>query len=216
MPKSAGELTFVHAAFGSSALATAIGFLVMTTGATSSGAIVIGFVGYLHEVVAVPSTIATIGVVVLLAAIVAWGIGESVKLAAVITMVEIGGLLLIIGAGTTKGADVAAVLPEVVSLAAWSQAAAILSGAVLAFLAFVGFEGIVNWPRRRKIRCAPCRVRRSSRWWWFSGLYFMVTLIAVALVPLDRLGGSDTPLTLRSSDQERASISAPSLTCSLG
>ncbi|MDH3663832.1 MAG: hypothetical protein OEU92_28095, partial [Alphaproteobacteria bacterium] len=87
LPKSAGEAMFVQAAFSMPAFATAVGFLVMTTGIISSGAIVIGFVGYLHEVVAVSSALATIGVVVLLAAIAAWGIGESVALAAVVTVV---------------------------------------------------------------------------------------------------------------------------------
>ena len=196
VPKSAGEAMFVHAAFGKPALATAIGFLVMVTGVISSGAIVIGFVGYLHEVVAVPSTLATVGVVALLATIVAWGIGESVMLAAILTVAEIVGLLLIIGAGIMKGPDVVAVLPDVVSPVGWSEGAAILSGAVLAFFAFVGFEDIVNVAEEAKdpVRTVPRATIITLV--VSSGLYFLVAVIAVALVPLDRLGGSDAPLAL--------------------
>ena len=196
VPKSAGEAMFVHAAFGKPVLATAIGFLVMITGIISSGAIVIGFVGYLHEVVAVPSTLATVGVVTLLALIVAWGIGESVMLAAILTVAEIVGLLLIIGAGLLKGPDVVAVLPEVVSPSAWSEGAAILSGAVLAFFAFVGFEDIVNVAEEAKdpVRTVPRATIITLV--VSSGLYFLVAVIAVALVPLDQLGGSDAPLAL--------------------
>ena len=196
VPKSAGEAMFVHAAFGKPALATAIGFLVMITGIISSGAIVIGFVGYLHEVIAVPSTLATVGVVALLATIVAWGIGESVMLAAILTVAEIVGLLLIIGAGMLKAPDIAAVLPEVVSPVGWNEGATILSGAVLAFFAFVGFEDIVNVAEEAKdpVRTVPRATIITLV--VSSGLYFLVAVIAVAVVPLDQLGGSDAPLAL--------------------
>ncbi len=196
VPKSAGEAMFVQSAFGSPILATAIGILVMTTGIISSGAIVIGFVGYLHEVVAVSSTLATVGVVVLLAAIAAWGIGQSVMLAAVVTVVEVGGLLLIIGAGSMHAPDIARVLPEVITPAGWGEGAAILSGAVLAFFAFVGFEDIVNVAEEAKdpVRTVPRATIITLV--VSSSLYFLVALIAVAIVPLDQLGGSDAPLAL--------------------
>ncbi|MGI9416882.1 MAG: APC family permease [Geminicoccaceae bacterium] len=196
VPKSAGEAMFVQAAFGNPVLATVVGFLVMTTGVISSGAIVIGFVGYLHEVVAVPSTLATIGVVALLAAIAAWGIGESVMLAAIITIVEIGGLLLIIGAGSLHAPDIVETLPAVITPAGWSVGAAILSGAVLAFFAFVGFEDIVNVAEEAKdpVRTVPRATIITLV--VSSSLYFLVALVAVAIVPLDQLGASDAPLAL--------------------
>ena len=196
VPKSAGEAMFVQEAFGNAAFATVIGFLVMTTGIISSGAIVIGFVGYLQEIMAVPSAIAIVGVVALLTAIAAWGIGESVMLAAIITVVEIGGLLLIIGAGSLHAPDIVEVLPEAVTPTGWSEGAAILSGAVLAFFAFVGFEDIVNVAEEAKdpVRTVPRATIITLV--VSSGLYFLVALIAVALVPLDRLGGSDAPLAL--------------------
>ena len=196
VPKSAGEAMFVQAAFGWPAFATIIGFLVMTTGIISSGAIVIGFVGYLQQVVSVSPTIATIGVIILLAAIAAWGIGESVMLAAVVTIVEIGGLLLIIGAGLMHGPDIAEALPVVVTPAGWSEGAAILSGAVLAFFAFVGFEDIVNVAEEAKdpVRTLPRATIITLV--VSSSLYFLVALVAVALVPLDSLGSSDAPLAL--------------------
>ncbi len=196
VPKSAGEAMFIQAAFGSPAFATVIGFLVMTTGIISSGAIVIGFVGYLQEVVAVPSTFAIVGVIALLAAIAAWGIGESVMLAAIVTVVEIGGLLLIIGAGFLNGPDIVEALPAVVTPADWNVGAAILSGAVLAFFAFVGFEDIVNVAEEAKdpVRTVPRATIITLV--VSSSLYFLVALVAVAVVPLELLGVSDAPLAL--------------------
>ena len=196
LPRSAGEAMFVKSAFQSPAFATIVGFLVMTTGVISSGAIVIGFVGYLHEVVALSPTLATIGVVVILAAIAAWGIGESVMLAAIVTLVEIGGLLMIIGAGLMNGPDIMGAIPNVVTPGGWNEWSAIISGAVLAFFAFVGFEDIVNVAEEAKdpVRTVPRATIITLV--VSSSLYFLVALIAVAVVPLDQLGDSEAPLAL--------------------
>ena len=196
VPKSAGEAMFVQAAFKMPAFATLIGFLVMTTGIVSSGAIVIGFVGYLQELIQLPAPVTIIVVVVLLAAIAAWGIGESVMLAAIVTVVEIGGLLLIIGAGILADGSIIQVVPEVVSPAGWNEWSAILSGAVLAFFAFVGFEDIVNVAEEAKdpVRTVPRATVITLI--VSSGLYFLVALVAVAVVPLDQLVASDAPLAL--------------------
>ncbi|MGH1480945.1 MAG: APC family permease [Geminicoccales bacterium] len=196
LPQSAGEAVFVHAAFRKPVLATAIGFLVMTTGIVSSGAIVIGFVGYLKEFVDLPPSLVIAGVVMLLALIAAWGIGESVGLAAVLTAVEVGGLLLIIGAGMIEPSVVISALPEVLSPAGWPEWSAIISGAVLAFFAFVGFEDIVNVAEEVKdpVRNVPRAIIITLV--VSSSLYFLVALVAVAVVPLDQLGESDAPLAL--------------------
>jgi amino acid transporter len=196
VPKSAGEAMFVQAAFRMPAFATLIGFLVMTTGIISSGAIVIGFVGYLQELVQLPAPVTIIAVVALLAAIAAWGIGESVMLAAIVTVVEISGLLLIIGAGVWADGSIVQAVPEVVSPAGWNEWSAILSGAVLAFFAFVGFEDIVNVAEEAKdpVRTVPRATIITLV--VSSSLYFLVALVAVAVVPLDQLGASDAPLAL--------------------
>ncbi|MGI9435791.1 MAG: APC family permease [Geminicoccaceae bacterium] len=196
LPRSAGEAMFVQAAFHRPALATAIGFLVMTTGIVSSGAIVIGFVGYLQEFIDLPPTVVIIAVVALLALVAAWGIGESVMVAAIVTVIEVGGLLLIIGAGMTELPDVIDALPEVVSVTAWSEWSSIISGAVLAFFAFVGFEDIVNVAEEAKdpVRTIPRATIITLV--VSSSLYFLVALVAVAIVPLDQLGASAAPLTL--------------------
>lgn len=196
LPRSAGEAMFVQTAFRKPVLATAIGLLVMTTGIISSGAIVIGFVGYLQEIITLPPTPVIIGVVALLALIAAWGIGESVALAAVVTVVEVGGLLLIIGTGMIELPVVMSALPKVVDVSGWSEWPAIVSGAVLAFFAFVGFEDIVNVAEEAKdpVRTVPRATIITLV--VSSSLYFLVALVAVATVPLDQLGESDAPLAL--------------------
>ncbi len=196
VPKSAGEAMFVQAAFKMPAFAMLIGFLVMTTGIVSSGAIVIGFVGYLQELVQLPASVTIIAVVALLAAIAAWGIGESVMLAAIVTVVEISGLLLIIGAGIMADGSIVQAVPEVVSPAGWNEWSAIVSGAVLAFFAFVGFEDIVNVAEEAKdpVRTVPRATIITLI--VSSSLYFLVALVAVAVVPIDQLGASDAPLAL--------------------
>lgn len=196
VPKSAGEAMFVQTAFRIPAFATLIGFMVMTTGIVSSGAIVIGFVGYLQQLIQLPAPMTIIVVVALLAGIAAWGIGESVMLAAAVTIVEIAGLVLVIGAGMMTGEQILQSVPEVVAPAGWNEWSAILSGAVLAFFAFVGFEDIINVAEEVKdpVRTVPRATIITLV--VSSSLYFLVALVAVAVVPQDQLVNSDAPLAL--------------------
>ncbi|MEL6964144.1 MAG: amino acid permease [Pseudomonadota bacterium] len=196
VPKSAGEAMFVQSAFLIPAFATLIGFMVMTTGIVSSGAIVIGFVGYLQQLVQLPAPITIVFVVALLAGIAAWGIGESVMLAAIVTLVEIAGLLLVIGAGLMTGGQIVEAVPDVIAPVGWNDWSAILSGAVLAFFAFVGFEDIINVAEEAKdpVRTVPRATIITLV--VSSSLYFLVALVAVAVVPLDQLGLSEAPLAL--------------------
>ena len=95
-PESAGEAAYVREGFGRRDLATAVGLLVATAGCVSAAAMANGFAGYLAEVVEIPKVICITAFVILLVVVAAWGVAESVTLAGLITVIEIGGLLLII------------------------------------------------------------------------------------------------------------------------
>jgi amino acid transporter len=95
-PRSAGEAVYVQEGLGRPRLAQGVGLLVALSGAVSAATITNGFVGYLGELVEVPRAFAILAMLVSLGLIAAWGIGQSVLLAGVLTLVEIGGLLLVI------------------------------------------------------------------------------------------------------------------------
>ena len=102
-PVSAGEAAYVRAAFRSRALSTAIGLLTIVTGVVSSAAVTLGSAGYIQQFVDLPRAPIVAMVVLALGAVAAWGILESVVLASLFTLIEVGGLVTIIVAGIHAG-----------------------------------------------------------------------------------------------------------------
>lgn len=194
-PRSAGEAVYVSAGFGAPWLATFVGLLVALVGIVSSAAIANGFVGYARHFIDLPAGAIITILVVLLGAVAAWGITESVALAATVTLVEIAGLLLVIVVGVGGDTDAVIIPSEAVPLD-WVVVSGVLAGAILAFYAFLGFEDMVNLAE--EVRDAP-RVMPQAIIITLAitgVLYVAVATIAVRVVPLDLLAGAEAPLAL--------------------
>src|SRR5689334_19687635 len=137
-PVSAGEAAYVRAAFGSRPLSTGTGVLTIIIGVVSSAAVTRGAAGYIQQLVYLPEKLIVVSVVILLGAVAAWGILESVLIAALFTLIEVGGLLLIIIAAVGAGSPAVSGLMR--SVPATSALSGIAFGSLLAFFAFIGFE----------------------------------------------------------------------------
>ena len=72
--------------------------MTFVIGVVSSSAVTLGSAGYVAQFVDLPQGLIVVLVVVALGAVAAWGILESVLLASVFTLIEVGGLLAIIAA----------------------------------------------------------------------------------------------------------------------
>lgn len=196
-PVSAGEAVYVQKGLGLRPLSIAVGILISLAGMVSAAAISKGFVGYFQQFVAVPDVLAIIGLVFTLGAVAVWGIGQSIMIAAAMTVLEILGLVLIIVVGSPALAELPARLPEAIDLmgegVVWQ---AVLLGAFLAFYAFLGFEDMVNVaeevknPRRNLPRAMILALIISGL------LYFLVSLVAVLVVSPETLSASTRPLAL--------------------
>jgi len=196
-PVSAGEAAYVKAAFRSRSLSTMTGLLTIVIGVISAAAVSIGSAGYIREFIDLPQYVIVIAVVGALGLIAAWGILESVLLAGLFTLVEIGGLVAIIVAGTRADIDVVSALPQLLAppleISAW---AGIAFASLLAFFAFIGFEDLANVveevrePERTMPRAIAFTLVISIV------LYFWVAAIAILAVPLERLSTSSAPLSL--------------------
>ncbi|MDP6953586.1 MAG: amino acid permease, partial [Alphaproteobacteria bacterium] len=190
-PKSAGEAVYVNAGFKRAWLAALIGLMVVAVGTISSAAIANGFAGYARQFVDLPPWILIIGVLILLTAIAVWGITESVTLAAIVRVLEIGGLLLIVAVGANAAAK--APLPDF-SLGESGLAIGVLGGAVLAFYAFLGFEDMINVveetrdPGRTMPRAIVLTLIVTTV------LYIVVAGVAVLVVPIAELAMAEAPL----------------------
>jgi basic amino acid/polyamine antiporter, APA family len=197
MPVAAGEAAYVREAFQSDRLGAGVGLLVVAIAIVSSAAISVGSAGYVGVFLALPESLLIAGVVLTMGAIAAWGIKESVTFAGAMTVIEVGGLLLLILAGFWSRPDLAARLPEMVpGLGSPLAIGAIASAALLAVFAFIGFEGIVNIaeevhePKRTLPRAIFITLALTS------ALYVLVVGVALIAVPSAELAASKAPLAL--------------------
>jgi basic amino acid/polyamine antiporter, APA family len=201
-PQAAGAALYAHKAFGVQFVTFLVAFVVMCSGITSASTASRFFAANFFT--AFHFNWGTAGIVVvalvfmaLLAAVNLRGVGESVKLNVLLTIIEITGLLLVIlvGLWAFTGGDV-----DFSRVVAFDTAAdknvflAVTTATSLAFFAMVGFEDSVNMAEEIKdpVKVFP-KVLLSGL--FIAGLvYVIVAVVAVALVPIGTLESSDTPL----------------------
>lgn len=144
-PRAAGAALYVQQGFDAPRLALAVGLLVTLAGTVSAAALVNAFTGYFTSYVPAPQAAVIITTALALAGLAAWGIAQSVAVAAAITVIEIGGLVVVIALGVPSLAELPThagdFLPSPIGNAGVS---AILLGVTLAFYAFIGFEDMID------------------------------------------------------------------------
>lgn len=192
-PVSAGEAAYLREAYGSRLASTATGLLTVVIGLVSAAAVALGSAGYLHALVPAPRPLLVVAVVLVLGAVAAWGILQSVVVASLFTLVEVGGLVVIIMAG----AD----LPFLSVLATLPPAdPAVLSGiaaaSLLAFFAFIGFEDLANIAEEAKDPHRTLPLAMVLTLVIATVLYVLVAAVAVSAVPPAELAASEAPLSL--------------------
>lgn len=196
-PVSAGEAAYVSAGFRSRAMSMLTGWLVIVAGVVASATIAIGCAGYIRSFVDVPTPVLAAGVVVAMGLVAAWGITESVMFAALLTLIEAGGLLFLIFVGFTFESDLLIRIPETVppagDAAIWIG---IANAGLLAVFAFIGFEDMVNIAEETKNpgRTMPLAIFLTLL--ITAILYTLITVVAVFAVPPARLAASEAPLSL--------------------
>lgn len=195
LPVSAGEAAYVREGFQSDLLSLFVGLLVIAAGSVSAAAICVGSAGYIRFFLDVPELVIIVSVILLMGAIAAWGIVESVTFAAILTVIEIGALLVIAALGIYYQPEILTRVPEVIPLTYEpSHWAAIMSAGLLAFFAFVGFEDLVNVAEEVK---EPEKTLPKAIFLTLiisTLIYVVVVGVSVLVVPMDVLAGSRAPL----------------------
>jgi amino acid transporter len=140
-PEAAGAVSYVRHGFGSDRLALATGIAVTVAVAVSAASIARGAANYLVLLVPLPTPLLVALLVVAFTLIAAWGVRESVGLAATIGAFEIAGLAAAAAVGFAIAPEyhLRGMLPA--DAQAWQGTVA---GAFIAFFAFIGFETLVN------------------------------------------------------------------------
>jgi len=196
MPNSAGEALYVRTAFGSSGLSLTVGLLVAAAGIISAAGVVVGGVGYIRTLIAVPETLGIVALCLLLGGVAVWGIRQSTWAAAALTLIEIGGLALVLWTGATMEASAGLPVGEILAPSVPLPMLGLFAGALLAFYAFIGFEDIVNIAEEviDPLRTMPVAIVATLV--TAGALYLAVSVAALVILPLTELAGAEAPLAV--------------------
>jgi basic amino acid/polyamine antiporter, APA family len=195
-PRAGGASVFAERAFGLPVVSFLVGFSMLAAGVTSAAGLALAFSGeYLATFVDVPAVPAAIVFLALVAGLNARGISESLKSNMVMTVIEVSGLVIVIvvvaimvGGGNGEFSRVGQFPPGS------TPALAVLSGAIVAYYSFVGFETSANVVE--EIR-EPSRIYPRAL---FGALvtagvvYALVGVASAIALPPERLADSSGPL----------------------
>jgi APA family basic amino acid/polyamine antiporter len=201
-PQAAGAALYVHKAFGIQFVSFLVCFIVMSSGVTSASAASRAFAvnlvaGFGLDLGSGGVLLIALAFILLVMFVNFRGVTESVMLNVVLTLIELSGLLLVILISLWAIAGGNADFSRVVAFEAPEDKGVLLAVSTatsLAFFAMVGFEDSVNMAEETK---DPSRIFPRIM---LTGLgitatvYVLVSICAVALVPIGELAGNETPL----------------------
>lgn len=195
-PRAGGAAYVTYRAFKNGFLAYVVGLAVLASGLTSMATAARVFAGYLTGMgLNISPTLAAVLFSAFVAIIVFWGIRQSLFANGLLTIIEVSGLLfiLVVGMsyiGSTNYLD-ATTIQNPSGEIGFSL---MLTGAVLTFYSFIGFEDMLNVaeevknPRQTMPRGLILAVLISSL------IYIGISIIAVSVIPPEVLSGSEQPL----------------------
>ncbi|WP_459547228.1 APC family permease [Nocardia sp. X0981] len=201
-PQAAGAALYTHKAFGIHFVTFMVTFTVMSSGITSAATAAKAFASNFGAAFALDLgdgfavTLIALAFMAVVAAVNLRGVGESVKANVLLTCVELSGLLIVICIGMWALGTGEGDFGRIVDFDTGDRTAfgGVIAATTLAFFAMVGFEDSVNMAEETK---EPSRIFPKIL---LTGLlitgaiYVLVSITAVALVPLEQLSEGDTPL----------------------
>ncbi|MFD1721566.1 APC family permease [Amnibacterium endophyticum] len=202
-PQAAGAALYVHKAFGIHFVTFVVMFVVMSSGITSASAASVAFAANFEAAFGIDAgaggalAVALVFMLLILAVNLR-GVAEGVGLNVVFTLIELSGLLLVLLLGSFAIFGGQADFSRVVLFeteegrSVWL---ALSTATSLAFFAMVGFEDSVNMAEETKdpSRTFPRMLLTGLS--LAAVLYVLVSVVAVAVVPVGELAASETPLT---------------------
>jgi APA family basic amino acid/polyamine antiporter len=187
-PKASPEFQYTELAFGTTAGFVA-GWLMLLGDIAAAASVALGFGGYLGHLVGTSTVLGAALLVLGTALLMYAGIAHSVALAALLTSLEVAGLLFIIAVGIPSW-------PTLDFRVSSDAATGIFGAATLIFFAFLGFDELGNLAEemRRPERDLPRALFIALG--ATTAIYVAVALSATAVVPVSVLGESSAPLAL--------------------
>lgn len=195
-PRAGGAAVFAERAFRRPVISFLVGFSMLAAGVTSAAGLSLAFAGdYFGTFVDAPERLVAVLFLFAVAALNARGIRESLGANVAMTIIEVSGLvvivvlaLVVLGRGDGDLGRVTRFADDT------TPALAVLSGAILAYYSFVGFETSANVVEEvRDVRRVYPRALFGALL-TAGAVYVAVGLAAVAVVEPETLAGSSGPL----------------------
>lgn len=195
-PVSAGEAVYVYEGFGSEKLSVLVGVTIAMSGMLSSATIIHGFYGYLSTFWDISPFLISGFLIISLALLAIWGIGESVKVASLFTIFEVFGLLLVIFVAAPHVSFDITAFSKIVPPLNFALYHSIILGSFLAFYAFIGFEDMVNIAQEVKDPSKTMPKAIVIVLMIATLLYIAISFVSISLVPVNDLSSTSAPLAV--------------------
>jgi amino acid transporter len=197
-PRAAGAAYVVQRAFGAPYVSYVVGLAVVASGLTSIATGSRVFAGVLQPWLGgAPVVLLALGFLALISLVNFRGITESLLVNVLCTIVEVGGLVFVIVVGSRFWGTVDYFETPMGHGGEGLTLELVLSGAVLTFYAFVGFEDLLNLAEETKNprRTMPLGIVFALL--VVTVLYIAVSVTAVSVVPFAKLAdvSNGAPLT---------------------
>jgi basic amino acid/polyamine antiporter, APA family len=184
--KNAPEFQYMSMAFGNTT-GFLTGWLILWATVISLAAVAHGFAGYMERIAGLPHLPVAIGLVIICSLVVFIGVGQSIILSGVLTVLAAAGLILIIVIGIPSFGQVSLLeMPDGIS--------GVIGAAPLVFFAYLGFEAIANLAEEMKNpqRDLPKAILMALG--FSMVLYLLVSVSAVSVLGWQDLSQSSGPL----------------------
>ena len=196
-PRAAGAAYVTERAYGFSLLSFMVGLALVCSGLTSIATQSQVFAANIAELFGlknIPLSWFALGFLLILTGIVFRGIRESMWVNVLCTLVEAGGLILVVAVGASYWGSVD-YLETPVSLGGDPAGLLVMQAAVLAFFAFIGFEDMYNVAE--EVRQPECNLPLGLILAMAGAalLYIAVAVTAVSVVPWGELAEAPGPIT---------------------
>ncbi len=188
-PKSAAEYYYIKNAFKKDWLAFNIGWIEIFADVIATSAVSLGFAGYFYALFGTPIVWSALGLIFVMSVVNFWGIKQSADINTVFSLIEVFGLLFVIGLALYYGH-----YGTVNYLEMPYGVGGVVSAAALIFFAYIGFEDLANIseevknPRKNVPRALMISVLITTV------IYVLVGMAVVSLTDWHVLAESKAPL----------------------
>lgn len=194
LPHAGGSARYVEKAFNRQWLSGLVGWLIIATGLVSAATLMVATVSFLQDFWTVPEQLSIVMVTLIIGAIAVWGVKQAVGTVVVISVIQIATLLYVVFASLAMPEATSPDWVEFFPPLESSIWLGIVTGAILAFYAFIGFEDVVTMAEEvRSVRRTLPKALIASLV-LTALLYVLVSAALVYAIPTDTLASASTPL----------------------